>query len=234
MIEHGYGAIPSPPDERDVVASVQVLEKVVGATTLPTSYLLRSRPPISDQGLTPQCVAFSTASEQQKNDRHDFGRFVDFDEPTFFHQIGGTFAGAVMRTALLRLRDYGYPEQSRTPDAGKHRIKAFFRIEFNKWAIKRAIIHNKGLLVVGRWWASWEYPTGTKATLPPPSGAVNGHAWWVVGYDSIGVIGQQSWGPQWGNGGLFRMPWYYFLNYMYEVWATTDIETLRRLKAAAR
>lgn len=228
--EHGFGGIQSHPDASDLVVSTETLARLAGAVTLPNAYLVDPRPPIRDQGFTPQCVAYSSAYEKAQQDRKDIGRWVDFNEGAFFAQIGGTSTGAAMRTALDRMLDFGYPEADSTPSTAKHRIAGYYRVDQTRDAIKRAIASNDGALAVGPWWESWSSPFGDRSTLPPPSGAVNGHAWWLVGWDAYDrFIGQNSWGTAWGDQGLFRIPVYYVVNYMWEIWKTADIETMSRI-----
>lgn len=232
MAEHGKGGLQSPPDERDLTISNETLKRVGGPVPLEDAFLLRLRPPITDQGMTPECVAFSSAYEKSHADHNDFGKFTNFDEHLFFRQIGGNQYGAVARAALQRMKDYGYPEDDATPSPQKHQIAGYARVEQTREAIKRAIQRAGGVNIVGPWWESWEFPTGDKATLPGPTGASSGHEWWAPGWDEVGVIGQQSWGGLWGNKGLFRMPWYYVVHFMWEVWTTVDIETLTLIARA--
>lgn len=227
-----FGAIQSPPDPNDLVVPERPLARLAGATTWPPSYLVHNRPPMRDQGWTPQCVAYSSAYEKAQQDYLEFDRWFDFDEAAFFYSIGGNDNGAVMRYALDRMARYGYPEADATPSPGKHQIAGYFRIEQAKAAIKAGIVATAGLLVVGPWWDSWSSPYGSEATLPPPSGPVNGHAWWAAGYDEVGVIGQNSWGSAWGNNGRFRIDWYYVVNYMWEIWKTADERTLSTVAKA--
>lgn len=231
QMDHGMGAIQSPPDDRDLIVNQQLAEELAAAVAPPPDHwLMQSRPPVRDQTTTPQCVAYSSGAEQAKNDRDEAGRWVDFNEARFFTQIGGTPAGAFMRNALQRLKDYGYPEQDATPSPQRHKIGGYYRIEQTRITAKLAIIRNKGILAIGPWWPSWLRPVGPEATLPNPGGTPSGHAWWAVGYDRVGVTGQNSWGTAWGNNGLFRMPWYFFINYMWEFWATTDAKTIAHVR----
>jgi hypothetical protein len=224
--EFGFGAIQSPPDERDLVVSSATLERLAGATTLPATYRVPGRPPLLNQGSTPQCVAFSAAYEQNYQDHAEWDRFFNFNHASFFYSIGGSERGAVMRYALERMLNYGYPEADSSPDPGKHQIDGYFQVPLEIASIKRAIMAFGGVLVIGPWWESWTHPIGDNAMLPSPSGVSNGHAWWAVGWDAYGIIGQNSWGVAWGDNGLFRMSWWFVVNSMWEVWKTADEKTL--------
>jgi hypothetical protein len=231
---HGTGAIQSPPDERDIIITSKQLERLAGASVIPASYILPSRPPITDQGVSPFCVAYSCAYEQNEQDQREHGRFFDFNEPAFFWSIGGTINGAVMRNGLDRMLAYGYPEQDATPNPDRHKIDGYFRVAFQDTDdIKRSIIEFGGVLVIMQWFSSWENPIGTDAVLPAPSGSVSGHAVWIIGWDDSGrAIGQQTWGQAWGDNGRFRMPWSYIKQYAWEVWKTADDLTLRKVAKA--
>lgn len=106
--EHGLGAVPSPEDPRDF-ALAQLLAAAGPVAAYPTSWVEPNTPPVTNQGTTPQCVAYSSAYDQNHMDRVEDGKFVDFNEPRFFTLIGGSSAGAYMRTALDRRLHHGYP-----------------------------------------------------------------------------------------------------------------------------
>ena len=88
---YGLGALPDAPDERDYpVSALYASEGLVASVVLPASYASPAMPPVLDQHATPMCVAYSSSAMKSWQDRRDQERFFDFDEPTFFGQIGGT------------------------------------------------------------------------------------------------------------------------------------------------
>jgi hypothetical protein len=104
---HGLGAIPSPPDERDY--PIDALYAALGVdlpVTLPAAFASVPVPPILDQGLTPQCVAYSTAGMKDFQDYDDQApaRWWNFDEGRFFSLIGGGPNGAILRDASADMR----------------------------------------------------------------------------------------------------------------------------------
>lgn len=231
--QHGFGALQDPPDARDITVSEDTLEQIA-AGPIPPNFRLPNRPPVLNQGYTPQCVAYSSAADQAFMDRGDFGRFIDFNEARFFSDIGGGPGGAYMSSALRWRKDHGYPEQDSTPSTAKHQIASYFTVEMTKGAIQRAIMALGGVLAIGPWWESWSSPVGSRAILPNPAGAAYGHAWWAIGWTEDGyIIGQNSWGTAWGNDGLFLMRWTDFLRVMWDVWKTADEETTPALVKAA-
>lgn len=231
---HGTGALQDPPDPRDIIVTEGTLEELAGAPPIPASFRLKNRPPVTNQGNTPQCVAYSSAMDQNYMDRGDFGKFLNFNEGLFFSQIGGGPNGAYMSAALSRRLNHGYPEQDSTPVPQKHQVASYFKVEKTKAAVQRAIMQLGGVLTIGPWWQSWSRPQGSRAILPPPSGASSGHAWWAVGWTEDGyVVGQNSWGTGWGANGLFLIRWSDFLGAMWDVWKTADEETTPPLVKAA-
>ncbi len=229
------GALPSPPDARDFVLPASAAATVAGASSGLTSFRLGNRPPITNQGVTSQCVAYSTAYEQNWQDKVDSGQFYNFDEATFFRRIGGIEGvGAFARAALDELVSDGYPEQDSTPQARQHQARLYARVINSVQSVKDAIVACGGVLGVGPWYPNWTDRHGDLQVLPAPSGGGSGHEVWYIGWDQYGIIGQNSWGSLWGDGGLFRMPWIYFVDRMSEVWTTVDERTSAVLYNRAR
>lgn len=50
------------------------------------------------------------------------------------------------------------------------------------------------------------------------SAAVGGHAYVLVGYNSLGFLVQNSWGTDWGNGGFATLPYDEWLDSAYDAW----------------
>jgi hypothetical protein len=125
---YGLGALPDAPDERDYpISALYAAEGLTASIVLPASYAAPGMPPVLDQHATPMCVAYSSSAMKAWQDRRDQERFFDFDEPTFFGQIGGTPAGAYVRDAMERMRRFGYPVAG-SGDAGNHRIAAYYAV----------------------------------------------------------------------------------------------------------
>lgn len=224
---YGKGALPSPPDDRDWQFDGHLAGAVGSA--LP-SFRLGNRPPVLNQLDTPMCVAFSTSVEQNWQDHAEHGRFFDFWESLFFQRIGGNSQGAFMRAALDELLTDGYPEADSTLEAFEHRCASYVAVTKSVSAIKSAIVNFGGVLVIGPWFDNWTEGLGPLAVLPRPSGGGTGHAWWGVGWDEYGMLCQNSWGPLWGDNGLFRMPWSSVLDTTWEVWGTLDEITTEKLE----
>jgi hypothetical protein len=201
---YGLGAIEDPPDERDYpLSALYASEGLVASVVLPTAYVAPGMPPVLDQGSSPMCVAYSSSAMKGWQDRRDQERFFDFDEPTFFGQIGGTSAGAYVRDAMERMRRYGYPVVA-SGDAGSHKIAAYYAVPRDLATIKAAIFDLGPIVVSTTWYRSWFHPVN--GVLPAADTAVGGHAIVAYGWDAKGLRLRNSWGPRWSVAGDCWMP----------------------------
>jgi len=222
--ERGLGGQKSPEDKRDKTLTDFLASAAQAAVVDFTStYATPNRPPIRNQGNTPMCVAYSSGYDQSHMDRPEVGKYFDPWESKFFAQIGGTAAGAFMRNALDQRKNFGYPVQD-VGLRGSHRIGAYYRVPATLNDIRQALVTrptNGGVLILGPWYHSWFHPL-TSGKLPAPDYPVGGHAWWLIGWDDrYGLMGQNSWGLDYGKNGLFYLP-YAFIPRMWEVWRTVD------------
>jgi hypothetical protein len=55
-------------------------------------------------------------------------------------------------------------------------------------------------------------------TRTAASRAVGGHGFCIVGYNDVGFLVQNSWGPQWGNNGFATLPYDDWLESGYDAW----------------
>lgn len=221
--EFGTGALPSPEDPDDIWLPEAAAAGAAGAGSSLSRFILGNRPGILNQGLTSQCVAYATENEQLWQDRVDTGKWYNFDEPLFFHRIGGIEGvGAFARAALDELVGRGYPEAGDTERAWLHKARLYTRVAPSVQAVKDAIVACGGVTAVGPWYSNWTNGIPPSGVLPAPSGGSSGHMVWYPGWDENGIIGQNSWGTLWADGGLFRMSWWVFINRMSEIWTTLD------------
>jgi hypothetical protein len=63
--KHGLGAVASPEDPRDFAIADHPGYAAAPATAFPSAWLEPNMPPVSNQGLTPMCVAYSSANDQE-------------------------------------------------------------------------------------------------------------------------------------------------------------------------
>ncbi|HYI66365.1 MAG TPA: C1 family peptidase [Candidatus Limnocylindrales bacterium] len=224
---HGFGAIASPPDDRDfqittLLEADGLLASDGMAAALPSRYVAPHLPPVLDQGLSPTCVAFSSSTMKAWHDQIDQGQFFNFAEQLFFRQIGGTSEGAVGRYALDRMLHYGYPVMNLGQES-LHKIDAYFAVAKDIAVIKQALAAYGPLLMLGPWYQSWSSPP-LSAVLPAPSGMANGHQTVIEGWDDSrwAFYCQNSWGTNWAASGRFWMPYSYAVNMMWEFWKAID------------
>jgi hypothetical protein len=53
---------------------------------------------------------------------------------------------------------------------------------------------------------------------PVDAQALGGHAFALVGYNEVGFLVQNSWGPNWGRGGFATLPYEDWLEHAYDAW----------------
>lgn len=226
MSDFGLGAIQSPPDPRDyqvaaLYASVGIT-RPAAAIALPSRFLASPMPPVLNQRTTPQCVAYSNASEQMAFDIHDQKGWFNFDKPRFFRAIGGTAGGAVLRDALEQRRKVGYDTVGHN-DAALHKITAYYAVPKTVLAIKQAIFTFGPLVLATPWAQSWFTPAAN-GMLPAPSGGdAGGHAIEAWGWDNrLGLLLRNSWGAGWGVNGNAYLPFKYATGTVWEYWKAID------------
>jgi len=164
VLEFGLGALPHIPDERDF--QISALYETLGieeVVALPASYAVPGMPAVLNQHTTPQCVAFSSSAMKTWQDAKDQHKTFDFDEATFFHQIGGTANGASVRNAMSRMLHWGYPV-AKVGDPQHHKIAAYYLIPRDQFSLKRAILTFGPIIVTTNWYHSWFHPV--KGLLP--------------------------------------------------------------------
>ena len=223
--EYGLGAIESPPDPRDypiaaLYASLGI--EPAEAAALAARYVHAPMPVVLNQHATPQCVAFSAASEQMAFDQCDQHAWYAFDEGTFFSMIGGGPGGADVRVALGVRKATGYPTVGRN-DAGSHRIAAYYTVPKDALSLKQAIYAFGPLVFSTPWANSWFHP-GANGVLPAPSGGLaGGHALVAYGWDDAkGLLLRNSWGAAWGVAGDAFLP-YSQIGTTWSWWRAVDV-----------
>jgi hypothetical protein len=218
--EFGLGALESPPDARDwSIGTLFALAGVDPASPLPLRHHVPPpRPRTLNQGLKPECVAYSSAWVKAYEDLRDQGPF-DFDEHAFFDLIGGTPDGAFIRRALDRMLRVGYPVVGGARPTANHRIGSYYAVPVNAGAIKAAVLAFGPVIIGTPWFKSWYRPV--HGVLPEPTVVVGGHALVVVGWDETGFRLHNSWGTGWGLEGecILRFS---LLDKVREAWKVVD------------
>ena len=213
------GALPSPVDFRDVK-----MEDILGAvskeiTPLPEKYRIPYVLTIKDQGTISQCVAYSCSTIKEFLERRE-GNFIEFDPDWIYRkckEIDGIpdYKGTYLRTGLKVLKDCGAkPLNGTEAEAANYKIGGYVQVKCDFDSIKRAIYEFGAILLGFRGGPNgWD-----TAYIKPTTPITFGHATVGIGFDVQYVNGQNSFGEQWGDKGLF----YFLQTYQpFEAWAVT-------------
>jgi C1A family cysteine protease len=235
MAAHSYGWVPDLPDQRDFMFSAPV-ENVAA---LPPKEDLRPECPkeVYDQGQLGSCTANAIAGalqfEQIKQSLHTFipsRLFIYYNERVMEGTVG-TDSGAQIRDGIKSVGSIGAPPETDWPYAinefaVKPPTKAYKDAPLGKalqyQRVPQVLTQMKGCLASGypfvygfTVYESFESPQVAQTGVVPMPAAgekvLGGHAVLAVGYDdsSQRFIVRNSWGPGWGMGGYFTVPYAY-------------------------
>jgi Papain family cysteine protease len=214
--QYGLGWEPSP-DYADVWPLDQlyglrgIVRMSVEALRALTDYIIPGLlPPVSNQGNTPECVAYSTGGMKGYEDRIDQGQFFSWDYDLFFSQIGGGPGGAYTVNAFKRMLGFGYPVVG-ADLAALHKIAHYYSVPLTIADVQNAIVAFGPVVFGMTWYESMFSPSSSGIlTVDKSSGVAGGHAILVVGFRTInGVLYfelQNSWGTGWGLSGRAYFP----------------------------
>jgi C1A family cysteine protease len=234
-----YGWIPDIPDQRDFQYAAPV--QVVGALPSQVDLRAQGPQEIYDQGQLGSCTANAIAAaiefDQMKQGLSDVATpsrlFIYYNERVMEGTVNSD-SGAQIRDGIKSVAQQGdcpetewpyditqfqvQPPQQCYDDALQHKAVIY-------QSVARTLSQMKGCLAAGypfvygfTVYESFE-SDGVAQTgqVPMPSGdeqVIGGHAVMAVGYDDDQqvFIVRNSWGPNWGDGGHFYMPYAYFLD----------------------
>jgi hypothetical protein len=106
-------------------------------------------------------------------------------------------------------------------------LGAFYRVNpFRLDDMQSAISELYGIAASSVIHEGWERPRqvvkrGRRMTVierPPGAALVGGHAYALVGYNEVGFLVQNSWGPGWGRNGCATLPYDDWLESAYDAW----------------
>jgi len=224
---HTYGALPSPPDQRDYKATDHV-----AMGTRPKEFMPPKLAPIANQGFVPSCVAHALSLLKTYQEHKERGimqlystDFIYWNRKPDQYQGQGMF----IREALSNLCRDGTPPKEALPGNYDYvpgyastyltyKIRELARPQvISKYAVCYSddevcdCIYANGPVVLGVGvYDSFDILIGWKAPEPKPTEQRNGlHAIVAIGYNSEGIIIQNSWGEYWGKGGLALLPYNY-------------------------
>ena len=235
MAKHSYGWVPDIPDHRDFLFAAPV----VNLAALPTKVDLRPQCPkeVYDQGQLGSCTANAIAAalefDQMKQALKTFTAsrlFIYYNERVMEGTVKSD-SGAQIRDGIKSVGSLGAcPETDWAYDITKFAEKppqpAFKEAPLGKALqyerVPQVLSQMKGCLAAGypfvfgfTVYESFESDavakTGVVPMPAPTEKVLGGHAVVAVGYDdsSQRFIVRNSWGPGWGMGGYFTIPYAY-------------------------
>lgn len=240
--EFGLGWSKDPPDHRDLL-----WEQIASSRMLPTRYVWGAAGPVLNQGQTPQCVAYSTASMKaveewvEQHKPGTYGPWYGFATGTFYQwckQNDGApnQAGTSIRVAMTLLKNYGYPANAirgRVSDAPSPISERRYPISSY---VRLMTIHDlkQAIFAIGPCCFGMDVDEGiyyprraaNGVFLPPPNGRpVGGHAMVATGFDETRQAFRikNSWSSLWGDKGFAWMPYTWFERYDYDAWKAVDL-----------
>lgn len=219
-----YGFIPDEYDERDFRYG-----QIFTIGLLPKSCDLRpAQSPVKNQGQTPDCVGFSSASMKDYQEGLEHKRVFDFDGVWVYGECkkldSSDVEGTQIRYAMKVLQAEGCKEVNSPPDK-RYRITNYARIATHQ-EMKHALVTSGAFLVGVDVYASFE--TADRGIIPLPAANeeyLGGHALCVVGYDDSKAwyIVKNSWGEDWGDAGYCYLPYDFIDSYGRDMWIAVDL-----------
>jgi len=214
------GLIPSPEDKRDI--SLEQMQPKIELRELPEEFIIPYKLKILYQNGYPACVGFSSAVMKAEKERRE-QKAIDFDGLWIYKKCkeidnwsgGGTF----LRIAMKILQKVGAkPLDTLETEASKFKIGSYAKIDDLSFNGLKSAIYQNGVILAGFHGDSEGWKT---AYLKPPKKTTFGHAVALIGWNKDYIIGQNSYGDEWGDKGLFYLP----KNYLpFECWAIlTDL-----------
>jgi hypothetical protein len=239
-LNFGKGYIPDIPDVRDFRARALIY----AAQPLPGTYRVDPNTIIYDQDGKPKCVASAACGVKTAQEFIQNSKRYKFDDDQLYAEckkrdgIPGQ-AGTYPRVACQVLKDIGVPlavptcslnflkpnKPQPNNDSSLWRIKAYYRItpDSDIELIKQILFQYGSILCGSNFYATWE---GKFSVFPAPGSVFVPHAYKIDGWDQIGFIMVNSWGPfLWGVNGVATMPFQMFLDYVLpegDIWKLID------------
>ena len=214
------GAIPSPLDKRDVLMSEIFPLPVRIASEMPPPFDLA----ILNQNGFPHCVGYSSATIKQEKELRERNLLI-FDGDWIYQECkkidNYSGQGTYLRIAMKVLQKQGAkPKDVSVSEAIKYRIGGYVKVDDLSFEGLKKAIYVNGILLAGFTGSNpgWQ---SSYIKSPKPGETTWGHAVALIGYNKDYIIGQNSWGINWGDKGLFYVP----KDYMpFEAWAIlTDL-----------
>ena len=234
------GWVSDVHDPRDIIYEDDNLTKTKTRSSVATPAMVdlrsRFRTPIENQASTNSCVghASTAAAEAIFMSQTDLSRLFVYWNSRSYEGTTGSDAGTQIRNAMKSISVFGIASESAWPyDTTKVTTKPSSTAYSNGLPFKNSIATytrvttlaglkdalQKGRPVVFGFSVTQKFVSETRTTgiLPYPAAGekiLGGHAVVAVGYDDAAgmVMVRNSYGPTWGKGGYFLMPYAWFAN----------------------
>ena len=231
----GYGWKRDLPDFRDAYrATARMATELPALVDLRTTGFM---PPVYDQGRLGSCTANGIGAcvdYQRKRQGLDFitpsRLFVYFGERVIEGDVNQD-NGAQIRDGIKVVADSGVcaettwpyditqfavePSAAAIAEAATHQAVKYERVAQDLWSLKQALADGTPIVFGFTVYSGFEGPemaSGGVLPMPAPTDkAIGGHCVVLVGYEDAHdqFIVRNSWGPDWADGGYFRMPYLY-------------------------
>lgn len=209
------GYIPSPLSVHDIPLSAAAPLIVRYPKEMLCPFDLKVR----DQGSTPHCVGYASSTIKEFNELKERDPQL-FDADWLYSEckkVDGIpeVAGTYYRVALSVLKNKGIKTVNGV-DPEPYKIGAYAIVDDISFENLKKTIFLYGVVLAGFIGcnSSWQGPIIKPIT---PGEKLWGHAVVLVGYNENYLIGQNSWGDDWGEKGLFYIPKEYLVN-LQEAW----------------
>ena len=203
LIEVTHGLYPSPPDSRDYLLSSVMPNILRFPETCPPPFDLT----ILNQQQYPACVGFTCAAIKQEKELRERNSKV-FDGLWIYNEckkIDGmpSIAGTFFRIGLKVLKDIG--AKTGTEDPSIYRIAEYRQVDDMSFEGLKKAVFVYGAILAG-FKMSNEGWRGEIIRAPRTGETIYEHAISIIGYEKNYLIGQNSWGENYHNKGLFKIP----------------------------
>lgn len=240
--KHYFGSLFSIPDLRDYRA-------VASEQEFPEEYALEM-PNVKSQGTVGSCVAHSLATATEYFNKKETGTDLTMSTGYIYgNRLYSTHKGTGMytRDAIKTLSKYGnvpyvdFPHNVEVPYAIElfdskaaelenigldFKIASYFRLNDDN-AIKAHLMDGNVVIFSMYWFDDIKIEKGIMKTAQVKSASTGGHCMVIYGWNKDGWLVQNSWGPLWGKGGRFILPYNISRK---ETWGIVDAKSSSNLQ----
>jgi len=236
------GYIKDIPSAKDLSAGD--LLRGAPAVELPESYQVYSSPPLMNQGQTSECVAYGDTLIRRLHELIEVGSYPAFDPHVLYLRCKEKdgipdLPGTYPRTALDIMLHEGMPVKGyeskglcfmkKSNFHPGYKIGGYWRVtKESDNQIKQIIMEYGALSVASTWYDEW---MSMGRLFPNPKIPGGGHHYVFDGWDSTGWRVLNSWGAEWGVGGIAYMPFEMFRQVVLpegDVWKMLDTVTANK------